>query len=519
MHFDDLVAFDSLNKTLNLMAQGGIYDHIGGGFHRYSTDHHWLVPHFEKMLYNQANLSRIYMRACEITGIEFYKQVVTETLDYVIREMTDQKGGFYSATDADNEDREGTFFIWKQSELKTILTEQEYKLTVELYGITETGNFEGENIFYLPQAYTDYASSHKIELNNLLKSVKNLKQKLWNVRNKRTPLLRDDKIITAWNGMMIIAFSEAGKALGRNDYTQTAINAANYLLDKNRQEDGLLWRASLNGRPSTAGKQEDYASLTEALTELYDSTNEKRWLDEAQKITTIMLEKFWDKQGGGFFMNTEESIVKLPTRPKELGDNAVPSGNSIAFRVMAKLAKRTGNEDYKNQLEEMIVGLSAKINQYPELYPYMQTGLLEFLNYEYKAKQFAVGVNVNIESRISNKNQDIELTIIVNMKPEWHINSNKPLSNNLVPIKLSANENSPWEIIELTYPEPSIKSLSFSTEKLALYENTIVIKGKLIRKTVDDYELLKLIKLKLRIQACNNNTCLTPETVSIVLPS
>ncbi len=504
-----------LNETLQMMAQGGIYDHVGGGFHRYSTDQHWLVPHFEKMLYNQANLSRIYARAYEITGIEFYKQVLTETLDYILREMTNDDGGFYSATDADSEDREGAFFVWKRSELKNTLSEKEYQLSVDLFAISEQGNFEGRNILFLPESYATYAEKNNLEISALLNKVLTIKQKLLDVRNKRIPPLRDNKIITAWNGMMISAFSAAGKILGRKDYSQAAINTANYILDKNRQNDGSLWRASLNGHPSINGKQEDYAFLAEALIQLYDDSHDEHWLNEAENITKIMLDKFWDTENGGFFMNIEEPEVRLPTRPKELDDNAVPSGNSVALRVLAKLAKRTGKEDYNNRAEALIASFSETIDKYPHAYTYLQTGLLEFLNHEHSNQQYSAKGNIRLDSTI---NQDKKFIITINIKPKWHINAHKPLSEDLIPSKLSIDETTAWELTEVNYPEPSIEFLSFSKDKLALYKDTITITGKLKRKTVAEKQgALRLIKLNLQLQACNNDTCLAPETVPVFI--
>jgi len=514
VHFDDAFDVGLLTRTLQMMAQGGIYDHVAGGFHRYSTDQHWLVPHFEKMLYNQANLSRIYLRAYEITGIAFLKQVATETLDYVLREMTDAAGGFYSATDADSEGREGVFFVWSMDELLSVLTEDEFKVAVEIFGVSEHGNFEGENILFLPDAYVDYAGASGLELNVLLEDVAAIKQKLLDVRNKRIPPLRDDKIITAWNGMMIMAFSHAGKLLGRKDYSDAAANAASYLLDKNRQDDGSLWRASLDGRPSINGKQEDYAYLAEALIQLYDDTNDERWLSEALILGNLMIERFSDDEAGGFFMSVEEPGMILPSRPKDLEDGAVPSGNSVALRVLVKLAMRTGIENYNNRAEALIAGLSEKIDQYPHAYAYLQTGLLEFLNHEHSARQYAARGNVDIESAIS---QD-ELTISIKVKPEWHINADKPLSKNLIPTLLTAYDGSPWKLVEVSYPKASIESLSFSEDKLALYKGKITITAKLEPVAVAQRgEILKLIKLKLQIQACNDEFCLAPELVPIIV--
>jgi uncharacterized protein YyaL (SSP411 family) len=518
VHFDNAFDLDVLNKTLQQMAQGGIYDHVGGGFHRYSTDQHWLVPHFEKMLYNQANLARIYMHAYELTGNDFYKQVVSETLDYVLREMTDSEGGFYSATDADSEGREGAFFVWEKKDLKSLLSTDEFDLAVDVFGVRDDGNFEGENILFLPESYLDYAEQNKLDINALHSDVARIKQKLLVARNKRIAPLRDDKIITAWNGMMIMAFSAAGKGLQRDDYTDAAIKAANHLLDLNRQDDGRLWRSSLNGRPSINGKQEDYAYLAEALIQLYDDNRDERWLNEAEKISATMIDQFLDKDAGGFFMSVEEPGISLPTRPKDLEDNAVPSGNSVALRVLAKLAKRLGKQDYSNHAEALIAGLSEKIDKYPHAYAYLQTALLEFLNHEHTALQYAARGKLNIESSIKLDGQAFELSILIKVKPEWHINADKPLSKDLIPTQLTVEDGSPWELLEVSYPEASIESLSFSKTELALYKDTIMITALLKRHlSASDEDELKLIKLQLQIQACNDDTCLAPESVPVIV--
>ena len=518
VHKDDAFDLDVLNTTLQQMAQGGIYDHVAGGFHRYSTDQHWLVPHFEKMLYNQANLARIYLRAYEITGNDFFKQVVSETLNYVLREMTDKQGGFYSATDADSEGREGAFFVWKKTELASLLTTDEFNLVVDLYAVSDAGNFEGDNILFLPVSYAGFAEEKKLDLNVLLSDVVGIKQKLLLARNKRIAPLRDDKIITAWNGMVIMAFSAAGKVLQRPDYRDAAINATNYLLDLNRQEDGRLWRSSLNGRPSINGKQEDYAYLAEALIQLFDDTGDERWLSEAETLSAIMIDQFRDEQAGGFFMSVEEPGMSLPTRPKDLEDNAIPSGNSVALRVLAKLAKRSGKQDYSNHAEALIAGLSEKIDKYPHAYTYLQTALLEFLNHEHAALQYAARGKVNIESSIKQHGQAFELSILIKVKPEWHINADKPLSEDLIPTQLTVDDGSRWKLLEVTYPVAAIESLSFSKTELALYKDTVTIRAKLKHdRSANDEDELKLIKLALQIQACNDDTCLAPESVPVIV--
>ena len=513
IHFNSASNLNVLNKTLQSMAQGGIYDHVGGGFHRYATDRHWLVPHFEKMLYNQANLARIYLRAYQLTGLGFYRQVVTETLDYILREMTDEQGGFYSATDADSEGREGAFFTWTCAQLKACLSQAEHTLAVGLFGATEGGNFEGENILFLAESYAEYADNNDLILADLLQTVAAIKQKLLSARNQRVPPLRDDKIITAWNGMMISAFSDAGKVLERKDYARAATEAANYLLHKHRGPDGSLFRASLRGHCNIAAAQEDYAFLAEALIQLYDDTNDARWLREAQAITDAMLAQFLSEQDGGFYMAAEESA--LPVRLKELDDNAVPSGNSVALRILAKMARRTGKEQYNDTARALISGFSEKINQYPHAFAYFQTGLLEFLHDEYGHRQYAAGGNVLIDAQINNQDPQMELNIAITIKSGWHINAGGSPDGGLTAMELSADADASWQISAIDYPAPVSGSLSFASEEIPLYKDRIAITVRLKRK--GHAAPLKLIRLELRLQACNQDTCLAPETVPLIV--
>ena len=518
VHFDAVDAApipEVLDKTLKAMAQGGIYDHVGGGFHRYSVDQHWLVPHFEKMLYNQANLARVYLRVYQITGAEWCGRVVTEILDYVVREMRDAGGGFYSATDADSEDREGVFFSWTREELRSRLGEEEYLLAVDLFGVTEAGNFDGRSILYLAEGYAEYAQNHGLAPDGLLETVATIKQKLLHARNERVRPLRDDKIITAWNGMMITAFSDAGKTLGREDYTRAAVNAANYLLQKNRRRDGGLWRASLNGRPAVVGTQEDYAFLAEGLVQLYDDTDDDDWLRQAQALIDTMVGRFSDRRDGGFYMTEEDAAVQLPLRMKELDDNAVPSGNSTALRVLARLAKRTGREDYRGHAERLIGGFCVRIARYPHAFSYLQTGLLEFLNHECGARQYAAGGNIRIDSAVSGEGRELELIVRIAMRPQWRIHAGGGAGGDLIATELVADERSSWELAEVNYPEPVIEAPSSLTGALPVYRDEVVISAVLKGRGARNGG--SLIRFKLRLQACNDDACLAPETVAILV--
>lgn len=328
----DLQILKNLEHTLHMMAQGGIYDQIGGGFHRYATDAHWLVPHFEKMLYNQAHLSQVYLLAYRLTGNEIYARTAREILDYVAREMMTPDGAFYSATDADSEGQEGKYFVWTLEELKSTLSDEDAELAINLFGVTQSGNFEGKNILYLPMTLPDFAHEQGLSFSSLLERLDAIRTRLRQVREKRIPPLRDDKVIVAWNGMMIFSYTMASDILDEGHYLDIAQRAGNYLWQK-QWKDGNMLRVNMNGRSSITAKLDDYAYFSQALIALYDITEDKKWLIKTQQCADIMLKLFWDKQKGGFFMTEENNILFV--RPKSVTDGAVPSDNAIAARVLA----------------------------------------------------------------------------------------------------------------------------------------------------------------------------------------
>ena len=313
--------FNAVSKTLHIQSCGGIYDQIAGGFHRYATDQNWLIPHFEKMLYNQANLSFVFAQAYSLSGEQDFKRVACETLDYVMREMTNSDGAFYSATDADSEGEEGLFFIWDKDEIEKLLGDDAEEF-IELYQVTDSGNFERKNILNLSQPLIKTAKEKDIDYDALINRLADNKKTLWQEREKRIPPLRDDKVITAWNAMMIKSFAYIGQQFNQTQYIDVAVNAANTILKTNKTANGQLSRSSLSGHASVPALQEDYAYLSEALLQIYDATQEKKWLDEATNLISEMLDKFWDEENGGFFMAEQSEENLLPSSPKEINDNA-----------------------------------------------------------------------------------------------------------------------------------------------------------------------------------------------------
>ena len=309
-------ALGMVEMTLHKMAYGGMYDQIGGGFHRYSTDAFWLVPHFEKMLYDNALLARLYLHAWQLTGNDLYQRICEETLDYVLREMTDPLGGFYSAQDADSEGEEGKFFIWSPEEIDRVLGPEDGPAFRSYYGVTTAGNFEGANILNVKTEPTQAANQLGLSLEELEEIIRRGKGKLLAVREERVHPLLDDKVLSSWNGMMLRSFAEAGIALGREDYLEAANKNAAFLLD-NIKPQGRLLRSWREGEAKLLGYLEDYACVADGLLALHEATLEGRWLVEAVGLAESMIELFWDDGIGGFY-DTGTDHETLVIRPRDV---------------------------------------------------------------------------------------------------------------------------------------------------------------------------------------------------------
>ena len=356
-------ALDMVDLTLEKMAYGGIYDQIGGGFHRYSTDAYWLVPHFEKMLYDNALLARLYLHGHLISGRGLYRRIAEETLDYVLREMTDAKGGFYSAQDADSEGEEGKFFVWTTEELRAVLGDEEGDILAGFFGVTNGGNWEGKNILNMPQKAAAFAQERGLELDRLVSIIERAKPALLAVREQRVHPLRDDKVLSSWNGMMLRSFAEAAAALGRQDYLDAAVKNAQFLLDEMKPQ-GRLLRTYREGQAKLLGYLEDYACVADGLLALYEATFDHRWLAEAQGLADSMIQLFWDDGIGGFY-DTGSDHESLMTRPRDIYDNAQPCGGSVASDVLLRLAVFTGKEEYAAKGATPLRALQPLMSQSP----------------------------------------------------------------------------------------------------------------------------------------------------------
>ena len=503
----------ALNKTLNAMAEGGIYDQVGGGFHRYATDSHWLTPHFEKMLYNQAYLARAYLRAYRLTGNPLYARIATQTLDYTLREMKNSHHVFYSATDADSEGEEGTYFVWTIDDIKKLLPESEVDFFISLFGLTAQGNFEGKNILFLPQSLQKTAQQQNTSLTILLNRLDPLLELLRKHRQTRIPPLTDDKVITAWNGMLIATLAEASDILKQPQYLIAAKNAAQSLWQTQYNKKGKLWRINLNNQPSITAKQDDYAHFSEALLALYDATADKSYLEKAELLAHKMVELFLDTQSGAFVMGKDQLLF---THPKDSYDGALPSGNAMAVQLFNRLFKRTGKDAYQNYATNILNAFSSQMNEYPSAYTYMLAQLDESTHGEVSHQQYAARGAIKIDTTIDKtKQNEYKLTIHFKAHSDWHINSNKPLQKDLIATELSIDDKQDWLLKDIQYPQAELIKTKFGAKEMALYQGAFTVSATLSKKGTSDH--FTPIKIKLNLQACNQESCLAPELLTFFM--
>ena len=348
------LALDAVTTTLDNMAYGGIYDQLGGGFHRYSTDMYWIVPHFEKMLYDNAQLVRLYLHAWQITKKPLYRRIVHETLDYIVREMTDPSGGFYSSQDADSEGVEGKYFVWTKHEIATLLEDSSKNQICDYFGITAHGNFEGKNILHVP-SFKEFDQNESF--NDACKS-------LLEIRNDRINPELDNKILTSWNAMTLQAFAEAGSAFERDDYIEVARNNAKFLLTNLSNQEGRLLRTWKNGNAKLNAYLEDYAYLGLSLLSLHESTMDPDWLESSIRLAYEMVDLFWD-EGQRTFFDTGFDHEKLILRPREYTDNALPCGNSLAVDLLLRLSLVTNNNEFHRIASLSLYSMKSLMSKVP----------------------------------------------------------------------------------------------------------------------------------------------------------
>lgn len=543
-----------LYHTLDAMANGGIYDHLGGGFHRYSTDRYWHVPHFEKMLYDNGQLAGLYARAFEQTGKLQYKQVSEGIVDFVLRELTDPQGGFYSALDAETDGVEGEHYAWSQEELKTILGEG-YPLFAEFYGLNEPVRFDHGYVLHRVTTLEKLAEKHNTGADELASQLAESRQKLHTVRNQRKPLLKDDKILTSWNGLMIEGMATAGRVLKRPDYTAAAEKAAQFILDQMRDKEGHLYRSYRGGEARLNAYLDDYAFFTQGLLALHQATGKQQWLDEARKLTDLQIALFWDQKEHGFFFTTHDH-EQLIARTKNAYDAAIPSGNSISARNLIQLSELTGEARYRQHADETLQLFGRVIKRYPNRCAQLVQAVGEYLQTPADQKQSAVSLSsgefvelVEAPDQLVSVNPGLELlaaaglgqtgqqkklvkanaylsvdklpagkkckvAIVLTIEDGWHINQNPSSPDFLVPTTFSIKSAQNIKLTDIKYPAGHKFVVAGFDEPLLVYEKQAIIRGTLeIPASAAGKE--EALELNIKYQACNDQTCIRPTTVSL----
>jgi uncharacterized protein YyaL (SSP411 family) len=375
-------ALEMVEKTLQAMRHGGIYDHVGFGFHRYSTDSQWLVPHFEKMLYDQAMLAMAYTEAYQATGKEDYGKTAREIFTYVLRDMTAPESGFYSAEDADSEGEEGKYYLWTQEEVRQALGNEQADFVAKVFNIEKDGNFAEQatgrksdvNILHLIKTLGELASDLNLSQQDIQRHLEDIRQKLFVYREKRVHPMKDDKILTDWNGLMIAALAKGAQAFDEPEYAEEACRAADIILENMRKPDGRLLHRYRDGQAGVQANLDDYAFLVWGLIELYEAIFNVKYLKVALELTGDMLRHFWDEDGGGLYLTPDDG-ESLLVRKKEIYDGAIPSGNSVAMLNLLRLGRMTATSDLEEKAARIGSAFSGSVKQLPSAHTQLMVAL------------------------------------------------------------------------------------------------------------------------------------------------
>jgi uncharacterized protein YyaL (SSP411 family) len=528
-----------IGLTLDRMARGGIYDQLGGGFHRYSTERTWTVPHFEKMLYDNAQLAEVYARAYQQTKNPLYRRVVDEALAFVLREMTGPEGGFFSALDAETHGEEGRFYVWTDKELDDALGDgPDVARFKRVYGVEAGPNFEKKyHILVLAKPLADVAGELKLTEEALVARLAPLREKLFEARARRPRPFLDTKVLTAWNGQMIAGFAVAGQVFDKPRYREAAARAAQFVLSHLRTKEGRLLRTytARPGQPAEGKLNaylDDYAFLVHGLLCLHDATGEAGWLNEAKALTDTMVRWHADKDRGGFFY-TSNDHEKLFARSKDQYDSAQPSGNSVAAQNLVRLWVKTGDEAYRALAEKSFKSLAGALKANPSSLTAMAHGLALFLDAqeargaappgraEPAAQQQGTArksdklVKITAAARPEKPGSDGVQTVTVTLAidKDWHLGAN-PAGETGVPTTVTVTAKAKPESVKIDYPAGKLVKDPIGDYRI--YEGTVAIKA-VVRRAAGDTSPLEL---SVKFAACSDKdmTCLPPATVKVAVP-
>ena len=513
-------ALDMVRGTLENMAQGGIYDHVGGGVHRYSTDAQWHIPHFEKMLYNQALMGRACTELYTLSTAPVGRTIAEGIFDFTLLQMTHKDGGFYSALDAETDAVEGAYYAWTDAELHDALDKESSSWLTTHYGLAEIPEIPGHKhtdgkVLYLKQPLSDIATAEDLSYEDTLKYQQAVMTALRKARDKRKLPRLDNKIITAWNGLMIDALARAGQKMGKPEYTHAALRAADFVLANLRKKDGNLYRAWREGKAEIAAYFEDYAFMIQGLVSTFRATKENKYLQAAKELATQAKKLFWDQEHSGYYFT--DGSEQLLARMKNAVDSAIPSGNAVMAHALLDLYEITGDANWKQQAEELIKAFGQAINEDPRAYTHMVHALLRLnhLTPSVKAtpqRDKAVSLQEAMETKAHMKvsasasrreGNSVTVTAILDIAEGWHINANPASLDFLIPTSVDVREDSGKAEVKPAYPDAS--AITTPLGDIKVYEGKVRIP---VQVTLPGN--IENLRLLVRAQACKDTTCLSP---------
>jgi uncharacterized protein YyaL (SSP411 family) len=490
-----------LTITLDKMQQGGIYDQVGGGFHRYATDGEWLIPHFEKMLYNQSQLTEVYTLAALKFNNPEYKRTALAIIDYVLNEMMAKESLFFSAGDADSDGEEGLFFTWTINELKKILSNEELLWLQQIYHFTKNGNFEGRNILFLSESLAATAKKLQASDTDFLKKLDAINKKLYQHRALRNSPLIDNKVISSWNAQMIYSLALAAGAFDQQKYLQTAVKTMQTLMKSHVNDKGYLVRNSLNGKASVINAElEDYAWMITAGLKLYDLTGDEQWLRHAKTFIDHVDDLFADAEGKGFFDNRPEDNIPMDKRIKQSEDGATVSANGQMLIALARYYRRTGDLDIDEKLTQSLAFFSGKIVKSPASH----TSMLRAKSIYEKGDMGQLVYAANGKVKISSQKKGEHIIIAFAVQDGWHINSDQVNIESLIPLQIKTKDKHTF-----IFPKAQHRKLDFIDAELSTFAGDFTVST-----SIDESSLLPIL-LTIKLQACSNKICLAPSEVKL----
>ncbi len=529
---------EMVRVTLDRMARGGIRDHLAGGYHRYSTDRSWTIPHFEKMLYDNAQLASVHLSAFEVTGDPRWRAEAEATFAFVERSMTAPEGGFYSALDAETKAGEGAYYVWTRDEVKSLLGDgPDAAAFLQVYGLSGEPNFEGGRyVLQEPRTRAEQAAAFRTTPAELEARLAPLRARLLAARDRRPAPMRDDKVLTGWNGLMIAAYADGYRLLRVEKYRRAAEAAADFLLRRLRAPDGRLLRSYRVGQSRLAAYLEDYAFLAHGLLRLHAATGDARWLREARALADRMIADFEDREDGGFFF-TADGHESLLARPKDPLDNALPSGNTVAILDLLALHKLTGESSYRDHADKALRAFATPMARLPYAMPMMLVGLEQDLAQGPETGRPAPSPPVadaadetprvvtasarpagDVAAPIA-AGKEFDALVTVMIGSGWHLYANPAGNPVLKPTTLGLDKSSAASaaLVAVKYPAGEVKALASSgPEKVAVYEGKVQLTARMrLAESIKPGPLR--LTLKLNYQACNDRLCLAPASLEIPL--